>query len=90
VCILFILMFSMLGGLWMPTFLLPPWVQELSWCLPTTWAMCGLDGVTWMGSPIDRVLPSCAAVLGFGAAAIGLAWFRFTRMERRSRRGESG
>ena len=45
--ILLILGVSLLGGLWVPAFLLPAWVRDASLALPTTWAMRGLETVTW-------------------------------------------
>ena len=47
--ILAILSFSLLGGLWLPSFLLPIAVQRLALALPTTWAAQGLSGVIWQG-----------------------------------------
>src|SRR5207302_556707 len=58
VLIVAILGMSMLGGLWLPAFLLPKWVQDWSQCLPTTWAMRGLDGVTWQGQGLGSLWPS--------------------------------
>jgi ABC-2 type transport system permease protein len=86
-CILVILIFSMIGGLWLPHFLLPSWVQELSLALPTTWAMRGLDGVTWMASSFAEVLPAMGSVFGFALIGSLVVWFRFARLERDSRRG---
>ena len=49
VSILVILGISMIGGLWVPSFLLPVWVRDAASSLPTSWAMHGLGGVTWQG-----------------------------------------
>jgi len=65
VCILVILGISMLGGLWMPAFMLPAWLRDVSLSLPTTWAMRGLEAVTWQGRGLLAVLPSVAVVAGF-------------------------
>jgi ABC-2 type transport system permease protein len=87
VCILVILAVSMLGGLWLPNFLLPTWVRDLSLALPTTWAMRGLDGVTWQGQGFGELLPSLAAVSAFSAAFLAAAMARFLWSEARLRRG---
>ncbi len=47
--ILAILGLSMLGGMWLPSFMLPQWVQNFSLILPTTWMVRGFEGVTWQG-----------------------------------------
>jgi len=87
VCILAILAVSMLGGLWLPTFLLPNWVQELSLSLPTTWAMRGLDGLTWQGQSLGVVWPCVLAVAGFAMLFLVLAVSRFAWSEARRKRG---
>lgn len=87
--IVVILGLSMLGGLWLPAFLLPSWVQDVSQALPTTWAMRGLDGVTWQGQDFHRVMPSLLAVSLFAVAFMMLAIIRFQWSERRRRLGVS-
>ena len=87
VCILVILTVSMLGGLWLPAFLLPGWVQELSLALPTTWAMRGLDGLTWQGYSLAMAWPSVLAVAGFAGLFLAVAVGRFTWSESRRERG---
>ena len=54
------LLMVMLGGAWVPTFIFPQWLQNLTVVIPTRWAMDGLDAVTWRG-------------LGFSAAAVPIA-----------------
>ena len=87
VCILAILGVSMLGGLWLPSFVLPGWARDLALALPTTWAMRGLDGVTWQGRGQVEVLPNVGVVLGFTAAFLTIAVGRFVTSEARRRRG---
>ena len=87
VCILAILGVSMLGGLWLPSFVLPAWARDLALALPTTWAMRGLDGVTWQGRGLAAVWPNVAAVAGFTAVFLGLAVARLVTSEARRRRG---
>lgn len=86
VCILVILGVSMLGGLWLPAFLLPGWARDLALSLPTTWAMRGLDAVTWQGRGFAEALPSVAAVAGFTALFLALAVARLMRQDHRQRR----
>jgi ABC-2 type transport system permease protein len=86
-CILVILGVSMLGGLWLPAFLLPGWVRDVALSLPTTWAMRGLDGVTWQGHDLGMSLPSIAMVLGFTGLFLTIAVARFVTHEARRRRG---
>jgi ABC-2 type transport system permease protein len=87
VSILVILGVSMVGGLWVPAFLLPGWVRDAALSLPTAWAMRGLGGVTWQGLGLRAVLPSMLAVAGFAAAFMALATWRLKTIERRIREG---
>jgi ABC-2 type transport system permease protein len=87
VCILVILAVSLLGGLWLPSFVLPGWARDLALSLPTTWAMRGLDGVTWQGRGLGSVVPSVAAVSGFAAVFLAVAVARLVSSEARRRRG---
>jgi ABC-2 type transport system permease protein len=88
-CILVILGVSMLGGLWLPSFVLPAWARDLALALPTTWAMRGLDGVTWQGRGILAVLPNVGVVAAFTALFLAVAAARLVFSEARRRRGLS-
>lgn len=87
VSILVILGVSMLGGLWLPSFVLPGWARDLALSLPTTWAMRGFDGVTWQGGNLWDSLTSTAAVVGFTALFMAIAVARLITSEARRRRG---
>lgn len=89
VCILVILAVSMFGGLWLPGFLMPDWVRDLSLALPTSWAMQGFDGVTWAGETLADVWPSVLVVSGFAVGCLTLAAVRFLTIESRRRRGRA-
>ncbi len=91
IAILVILMLSMLGGLWLPSFLLPGWVQRLSLALPTTWAVRGLEGVAWQGMGFGPALRCAGILLGFCGAFLVVAWSCLTGAEARlSREGGQG
>lgn len=89
VCILLILGVSMLGGLWLPSFVLPGWARDLSLSLPTTWAMKGFDGVTWQGKEFIGSLPSVSVVAGFTAVFLAVAVAKLVSSEARRRRGQA-
>ncbi|HEY1190956.1 MAG TPA: ABC transporter permease [Gemmata sp.] len=89
VSILVILGVSMLGGLWVPAFLLPAWARDLSLALPTTWALRGFETVTWQGGGFWAALPSAAAVAGFAVALLAVAALKLKRAERGVRQGKA-
>ncbi|MBY0460972.1 MAG: ABC transporter permease, partial [Gemmataceae bacterium] len=78
---------SMLGGLWVPAFLLPAWVRDVSLALPTAWALRGFEAVTWQGGGFRAALPSAAAVAGFALALLVVSAVRLKWSERGLRRG---
>lgn len=89
VSVLAILGISLLGGLWVPAFLLPAGIRDVSFVLPTTWAMRGLETATWQGGGLFAVLPNVAAVLGFAVGLLGVAALRLKSAERTARQGKA-
>jgi len=89
VAILAILTMSLLGGLWLPSFLLPGWAQRLAVLLPTTWAARGLEGVTWQGMGLAGAWPCALALASFSAAFLAVAWWRLVRADGPSAQGGS-
>ncbi len=81
VSILVILAMSMLGGLWLPAFLLPEWVQRLGAVLPTRWAMDGLSVVTWQGAGGRAIVPHLAVLAGYVLVFLVGAVWRLRRQE---------
>jgi ABC-2 type transport system permease protein len=77
VSVLFILIMVMLGGAWMPTFLFPPWLQQLTPAFPTRWGVDGFEAMTWRGLGFTDALTCSAALLGFAVFLGGLAVWRF-------------
>jgi ABC-2 type transport system permease protein len=72
-----VLVMLMLGGAWMPSFLFPAWLQQLTVAIPTRWAIDGLDAMTWRGLDLASALTSSAVLLGFAAVFLLLALWRF-------------
>jgi ABC-2 type transport system permease protein len=81
--VLAILTLSLLGGLWLPSFLLPEWVRRAALALPKTWAARGLEGVTWQGMSTAPALRCAGAVLGFSALFLLVALWGLARSENR-------
>jgi ABC-2 type transport system permease protein len=90
VAILVILTLSLLGGLWLPSFLLPAWAQKLALALPTTWAARGLEGVTWQGMDLSGAWPCALALVGFSAVFLAVAWWRLAGADSLSSRRPGG
>jgi ABC-2 type transport system permease protein len=76
------LIMVMLGGAWVPSFVFPPWVQQLTLVVPTRWAVAGLDAVTWRGLDLAAALPAMGVQAGFAMLFGALALWKFGREQR--------
>jgi ABC-2 type transport system permease protein len=71
------LILVMLGGAWVPSFVFPEWLQSVSQLTPTYWAIEGLSAMTWRGQGLDAAVTPVAVMLGFSAAFMAIAMWRF-------------
>jgi ABC-2 type transport system permease protein len=71
------LIMVMLGGAWVPSFVFPEWMQQLTIVIPTRWAVDGLDAMTWRGLGMDAALRCASVQLAFTALFGVLALWRF-------------
>jgi ABC-2 type transport system permease protein len=72
-----VLVMVMLGGAWVPSFLFPAWLQQLTWLVPVRWAVDGLDAMTWRGLPFAEALVPTGLLLAVSVACGALALWRF-------------
>jgi ABC-2 type transport system permease protein len=72
-----VLMMVMLGGAWIPAFLFPAWLQQVTWLVPVRWSVEGLDAMTWRGLGFADVVVPIGLLLGFSAVCVALAVWRF-------------
>jgi ABC-2 type transport system permease protein len=70
-------MMVMLGGAWVPTFIFPAWLQQLTLIVPVRWAVDGLDAMTWRGIGLSGALAPSLVLLAFAAVFAGVAIARF-------------
>lgn len=74
-----VLVMVMLGGAWIPSFLFPASLQQLTLAMPTRWAVDGLDAMTWRGLGMDAAMLPAAVLVAFAGlfALIAVARFRW-------------
>jgi ABC-2 type transport system permease protein len=72
-----VLMMVMLGGGWVPSFIFPAWLQQLTLIVPARWAVDGLDAMTWRGIGLSGALMPVVVLLAFAAAFWMIAATRF-------------
>jgi ABC-2 type transport system permease protein len=71
------LILVMLGGAWVPAFIFPGWLQQLSLWVPTRWAVDGFDAMTWRGQPFEAALAPVAVMLGWSVLFVLIAVWQF-------------
>lgn len=71
------LILVMIGGAWVPAFIFPPWLQQVSLFAPTRWAVDGLDAMTWRGLGFDAAVGPISVLLLSALICGALAIWRF-------------
>lgn len=58
-----ILVLSAVGGSMVPRFLMPEWLQDVSWYVPNAWVIEAYHGILWRGANLRETLMLVAPVL---------------------------
>lgn len=77
VATLAVLVMVMLGGAWVPSFIFPAWLQQLTLIVPARWAVDGLDAMTWRGLGLQAAIAPTLVLLLFAAIFGALTVWRF-------------
>jgi len=72
-----VLVMVMLGGAWVPAFVFPAWLQQLTLVVPVRWAVDGFDAMTWRGIGSQGAVVPIVVLIGFAALFAGVAAVRF-------------
>jgi ABC-2 type transport system permease protein len=72
-----ILALAVLGGCFIPRWVMPDWMQRLGLITPHAWAVDAYQDLMVQGYGLARVLPKVGALLAFAAAFFGLGAWRF-------------
>jgi ABC-2 type transport system permease protein len=75
--VLFAITLGALGGMMVPTFVMPEWMKTLSLFTPHAWALAGFHDVIVRGLGASEVLPEAGVLLGFACGFFALALWRF-------------
>jgi ABC-2 type transport system permease protein len=68
---------SALGGMMVPSFVMPDFMRALSFFTPHAWALSGYQDVIVRGLGVRQVLAETGALLAFAGLFFGLAFWRF-------------
>jgi ABC-2 type transport system permease protein len=64
-------------GWWVPTFILPQWLQSAALITPTRWAIDSFDAMTWRGLGWEAAMGPAGVMLGFTLLFAAITWARF-------------
>ncbi|MBM7644634.1 ABC-2 type transport system permease protein [Scopulibacillus daqui] len=73
---------AMVGGLWMPSYLMPSFVQTIGQFTPQFWAQKSLQDVIARGAHIGNVIDGLAILTAFGIVGLIVAMICFPRFLR--------
>lgn len=65
-----VLVLSAIGGSMVPRFLMPPWLQDISWITPNAWTIEAYHRLLWQNTPLTEILVPVSILCG--ASLIGL------------------
>ncbi len=66
-----------IGGMMVPTFVMPEFMQTISKVAPHAWALAGYQDVIVRGLGVQAVLPEAGVLMGFAVIFFGIAVWRF-------------
>jgi len=68
---------AMIGGVMVPRYVMPPFLQALGLISPHTWGLMAYQDVLMRGAGVAAILPAAAILLGFAAAFFAVGIWRF-------------
>jgi ABC-2 type transport system permease protein len=74
---LLVVTLAAIGGVMVPRFVMPQFMQTLSFISPHAWALTAYQDILVRGYGVAEILPECAVLLGFAAVFFGIALWRF-------------
>jgi ABC-2 type transport system permease protein len=74
---LLVITLAALGGVMVPRFVMPQFMQTLGLISPHAWALIAYQDVLVRGYDVARILPELGVLMGFATAFFGVALWRF-------------
>ena len=63
---------SMIGGAMVPTFVMPQWIQSISFISPIRWTMLAIEGGVWRNFSLAEMATPCAILIAVGLACFAI------------------
>lgn len=70
-----VLILAAIGGIWVPTYVMPDLMEKLSIISPLNWGLTGFYNIFLRGSGTLDVLPEAVRLIAFGLVMISLSYF---------------
>jgi len=74
---LLVVTMAALGGVMVPRYIMPDFMQTIGLISPHAWALTAYQDVLVRGYDVARILPEVAALMGFAVVFFGVALWRF-------------
>jgi ABC-2 type transport system permease protein len=75
--VLLAVILAALGGMMVPSFIMPGFLQSIAWVTPHAWALSGYQDVIVRGLSVSDIIPETLALVGFATVFFSVALFRF-------------
>jgi ABC-2 type transport system permease protein len=63
---------AMIGGAMVPTFVMPAWIQSISFISPIRWTMLAIEGGVWRNFTLAEMAMPCAILISIGLACFAI------------------
>jgi ABC-2 type transport system permease protein len=71
-----VVILAAVGGVWIPTFLMPRFMQIIGYISPLNWGLNGFNDIFVRNAGVIEVLPFAAVSIGFFLVAFGISYYR--------------
>jgi ABC-2 type transport system permease protein len=69
-----VLVLAALGGSMVPQFLMPAWLQQISWTIPNAWIIEAYHRLLWRDAPLSEIAPILEGTVVFTLCMLGIAY----------------
>jgi ABC-2 type transport system permease protein len=69
-----VLVLAALGGSMVPQFLMPAWLQQISWAIPNAWIIEAYHRLLWRDAPLAEIAPILQGTVVFSLCMLGIAY----------------